>query len=58
MTPLARKLVRLIRQGGPISVADYYSACLGDPQYGYYRTRDPLGTKGDFTTSPSLGVMK
>lgn len=30
---------------------------LGDPQYGYYMTRDPLGASGDFTTSPEISQM-
>ena len=43
MTPLAAKIRRLIGQNGPISVADYFSICMADPQHGYYRTRDPFG---------------
>jgi NADH dehydrogenase [ubiquinone] 1 alpha subcomplex assembly factor 7 len=33
------------------------AACLGDPQYGYYMTRDPLGRRGDFTTAPEISQM-
>lgn len=56
-TPLARKLARLIATTGPISVADYFSSCLSDPEYGYYRTRDPFGTAGDFTTAPEISQL-
>ena len=50
MTPLARLLVERIREGGPISVADYMAECLLHPVYGYYTTREPFGAAGDFTT--------
>eukprot|EP00435_Cladocopium_sp_Y103_P078733 s1_g2472.t1 len=30
---------------------------LAHPKYGYYRTRDPLGAKGDFTTAPEISQM-
>ena len=36
MTPLAEKLPSRIRANGPITVADYMAACLGDPEHGYY----------------------
>ncbi len=44
-TPLARKIKALIRTNGPISVTDYFALCLADPDYGYYRTRDPFGAE-------------
>jgi NADH dehydrogenase [ubiquinone] 1 alpha subcomplex assembly factor 7 len=31
--------------------------CLTHPELGYYMTRDPLGTAGDFTTSPEISQM-
>ncbi|KAB1070436.1 class I SAM-dependent methyltransferase [Methylobacterium planeticum] len=31
--------------------------CLGHPVHGYYRTRDPLGAGGDFTTAPEISQM-
>jgi SAM-dependent MidA family methyltransferase len=31
--------------------------CLTHPQYGYYVTRDPFGTRGDFVTSPEISQM-
>lgn len=47
----------LIRQNGPVSVADYMAFCLGDPAHGYYPTRDPLGASGDFVTAPEVSQM-
>ena len=57
MSPLLERLARLIAEGGPISVADYMAHCLGDPEHGYYMTRDPLGAAGDFTTAPEVSQM-
>ena len=33
------------------------SLCLGHPELGYYRTRDPLGQRGDFITAPEISQM-
>jgi NADH dehydrogenase [ubiquinone] 1 alpha subcomplex assembly factor 7 len=57
MTPLGRKLAERITRDGPITVAAYMSACLGDLEHGYYRTRDPLGAAGDFVTAPEVSQM-
>ncbi|WP_421726585.1 class I SAM-dependent methyltransferase [Bauldia sp.] len=57
MTPLAEKLARRIRTDGPITVADYMAACLGDPEYGYYLHREPFGRSGDFITAPEVSQM-
>lgn len=57
MTPLARLLVERIREGGPITVADYMAECLLHPIHGYYTTRDPFGAAGDFTTAPEISQM-
>src|SRR5690606_10045323 len=56
-TPLARKIKTLIRASGPINVADYFSLCLADPEYGYYRTRNPFGSAGDFVTAPEVSQL-
>lgn len=42
---------------GPISVADFMQLALGHPDFGYYRTRDPLGRQGDFITAPEISQM-
>lgn len=57
MTPLARLLAERIRETGPISVADYMAECLLHPVHGYYTTREPFGTAGDFTTAPEISQM-
>ena len=57
MTPLALLLAERIRDGGPISVADYMAECLLHPVYGYYTTREPFGAAGDFTTAPEVSQM-
>ncbi|MEM6489904.1 MAG: SAM-dependent methyltransferase [Pseudomonadota bacterium] len=54
---LARRLKARIAARGPISVAEYMTEALGDPVYGYYTTRDPLGVAGDFTTAPEISQM-
>ncbi|MFC5557339.1 class I SAM-dependent methyltransferase [Methylobacterium iners] len=40
-----------------MSLARYMALCLGHPVHGYYRTRDPLGTRGDFITAPEISQM-
>ncbi len=52
--PLARLIAQEIRIGGPIGLDRYMDLCLSHPLHGYYRTRDPLGVHGDFTTSPEI----
>lgn len=57
MTPLAALLSRRIAATGPITLADYMAECLLHPEHGYYVTRDPLGSAGDFTTAPEISQM-
>ncbi|MEO8667365.1 MAG: class I SAM-dependent methyltransferase [Bauldia sp.] len=57
MTPLAEVLVRRIRADGPMTIADFMAACLGDPRHGYYTTREPFGRGGDFITAPEISQM-
>lgn len=57
MTPLAREIAAIVRETGPIGIDRYMALCLGHPIHGYYRTRDPLGTRGDFTTAPEISQM-
>ncbi|MFE1600293.1 class I SAM-dependent methyltransferase [Methylobacterium sp. ID0610] len=56
-TPLLAELRTLIAQTGPIPVEHYMALCLGHPRHGYYRTRDPLGAAGDFTTAPEISQI-
>lgn len=57
MSPLGAEIAALIRQNGPIGVDRYMALCLSHPVHGYYRTRDPLGARGDFTTAPEISQM-
>ncbi|MGB9152190.1 MAG: SAM-dependent methyltransferase [Alphaproteobacteria bacterium] len=43
--------------GEMISLADYMEIALQNPDYGYYRVRQPLGRTGDFVTSPEVSQM-
>ncbi|HSG95368.1 MAG TPA: class I SAM-dependent methyltransferase, partial [Afifellaceae bacterium] len=56
-TPLGEKLKAVIAANGPLGIADYMHHCLADPEHGYYTTRDPLGSAGDFTTAPEISQM-
>ncbi len=42
---------------GPMRLSDYMAACLLDPDFGYYTTRDPFGQAGDFITAPEISQM-
>lgn len=54
---LREHLAARIRATGPLTVADYMADCLLHPTLGYYSTRDPFGTSGDFTTAPEISQM-
>lgn len=54
---LAERLAAQIAAGGPMTVAQYMTACLHDPKDGYYATRPALGADGDFVTAPLVSQM-
>ena len=54
---LKARIAALIETQGPMSVAQFMTISLLDPQDGYYATRDPLGAGGDFTTAPEISQM-
>ncbi|MEM6462412.1 MAG: class I SAM-dependent methyltransferase [Pseudomonadota bacterium] len=57
MTPLEKKIRRLIDRNGPISVNEYMAICLYDPDHGYYTHQEPFGVSGDFTTAPEISQL-
>jgi NADH dehydrogenase [ubiquinone] 1 alpha subcomplex assembly factor 7 len=54
---LRERLERQIAGTGPITVAQYMTAALHDPEDGYYATRPSLGEAGDFVTAPLISQM-
>ena len=54
-TPLGEAIAARIRRSGPISVAEYMTLCLHDPEHGYYRRRAGVGR--DFVTAPEISQM-
>jgi len=56
-SPLQEKLKVCIRAQGPLTIADYMTICLHDPEHGYYRSGNPIGAEGDFVTAPEISQM-
>ena len=57
MLTLSDQLRTRIINNGPLSVAEYMSAALTDPRFGYYMGGDPFGIGGDFITAPEISQM-
>ena len=57
MNALGQRIAALIAAQGPISVAQFMTLALHDPEGGYYATRDPFGAGGDFITAPEISQM-
>jgi SAM-dependent MidA family methyltransferase len=57
ISPLGQRLAAQIRASGPITIAQFMTACLHDPRDGYYATRPALGAEGDFITAPLVSQM-
>lgn len=56
-TPLLALIRERVRDGGPLSVAEYMDLVLNHPEQGYYHKRDPFGADGDFVTAPEISQM-
>lgn len=55
--PLTSLIRDRIAQAGPISLAEYMELALAHPEHGYYKKRDPFGTRGDFITAPEISQV-
>lgn len=50
-------IAKRIATEGPMRIDEYMTTCLLHPTCGYYTTRDPLGSAGDFVTAPEISQM-
>jgi NADH dehydrogenase [ubiquinone] 1 alpha subcomplex assembly factor 7 len=57
MTPLEAEIAAIIAQEGPISLERFMSLALLHAEHGYYRTKQPIGARGDFITAPEIHQM-
>ena len=53
-TALVELLRRRIDAEGAISFHDFMETALYHPQHGYYASREPMGRRGDYLTSPEV----
>ncbi|GAB6052762.1 SAM-dependent methyltransferase [Magnetospira thiophila] len=57
MSEISTLLQERIAEDGPLTVAEYMGIALTHHRGGYYMTRDPFGTAGDFITAPEISQM-
>jgi NADH dehydrogenase [ubiquinone] 1 alpha subcomplex assembly factor 7 len=57
MTALETIIREMIAEAGPISLETYMTLALSHPVHGYYRSKMPLGERGDFITAPEISQM-
>src|SRR5258706_4316845 len=57
MNLVAQKIRHEIETDGPISFARFMELTLYSPGEGYYERRPPIGRRGDFYTSVSVGPL-
>lgn len=54
---LQNLLISRIQKTGQISLTEFVAEALHNKNFGYYATRDPLGSLGDFTTAPEISQI-
>ena len=55
---LANNLIKtLIKNHGPLSIAEFITEAMFNPLHGYYRTKKPIGKQGDFITAPEISQV-
>jgi NADH dehydrogenase [ubiquinone] 1 alpha subcomplex assembly factor 7 len=57
MTPLEAEIAARIAENGPISLEEFMTLASLHHRHGYYRTRLPIGARGDFVTAPEVHQM-
>ncbi len=57
MTVLKDRIKQGIKATGPITISEYMTCCLFDPDSGYYMQQNPFGVEGDFTTAPEISQL-
>ncbi|EJF81103.1 class I SAM-dependent methyltransferase [Bartonella doshiae] len=57
MVTLKEKIKEIIARNGPITISQYMTLALTDPQFGYYQTQTPFGRTGDFITAPEVSQL-
>ncbi|WP_455476442.1 class I SAM-dependent methyltransferase [Bartonella sp. B17] len=57
MATLKEKIKKIIALNGSITVSQYMTLALTDPQFGYYQTQTPFGRTGDFITAPEISQL-
>ncbi len=54
---LLDRITAEIIASGPMQLSSFIQYALSDPDFGYYQSRDPFGSDGDFTTAPEISGL-
>lgn len=57
MSGLPARLRERIAGEGPLRLDAFITACLADPEAGYYRQRQAIGAAADFITAPEISQV-
>ncbi|MEZ5670313.1 MAG: SAM-dependent methyltransferase [Alphaproteobacteria bacterium] len=55
--PLVERMIRLIREDGPLRLDAFIRMAMTDPDHGYYVVGTPIGAEGDFITAPEVSQV-